>query len=97
MRRRLDLDVPRRYGGVPPKPGAVEHELRPSEGDLRMLCYFRGRDRTLDQLGALAKSACIQCPSHCAILQTNTVVGGSDRDRHLYGETHDRKDDTPRP
>jgi 2,7-dihydroxy-5-methyl-1-naphthoate 7-O-methyltransferase len=28
-----------------------------SEGDLRMLCYVRGRERTLDQLGELAKSA----------------------------------------
>jgi 2,7-dihydroxy-5-methyl-1-naphthoate 7-O-methyltransferase len=28
-----------------------------TEGDLRMLCYFRGRERTLDQLGELANAA----------------------------------------
>jgi hypothetical protein len=28
-----------------------------TEGDLRMLCYICGRERTLDQLGELAKSA----------------------------------------
>ncbi len=28
-----------------------------TEGDLRMLCYVRGRERTLGQLGKLAKSA----------------------------------------
>lgn len=31
-----------------------------TEGDLRMLCYVRGRERTLDQLGELAKSAGLQ-------------------------------------
>jgi 2,7-dihydroxy-5-methyl-1-naphthoate 7-O-methyltransferase len=34
-----------------------------TEGDLRMLCYFRGRERTLDQLGELAKSAGLQVSS----------------------------------
>jgi len=40
-----------------------------TEGDLRMLCYCRGRDRTLDQLGGLAKSADLEISS--------TVRGGS--------------------
>jgi 2,7-dihydroxy-5-methyl-1-naphthoate 7-O-methyltransferase len=31
-----------------------------TEGDLRMLSYFRGRERTLDQLGELTKSAGLQ-------------------------------------
>jgi hypothetical protein len=34
-----------------------------TEGDLRMLCYVRGRDRTLDQLGELAKSAGLEVSS----------------------------------
>jgi hypothetical protein len=34
-----------------------------TEGDLRMLCYFRGRERTLDQLGELAKSVGLQVSS----------------------------------
>jgi hypothetical protein len=34
-----------------------------TEGDLRMLCYVRGRERTLDQLGELAKSAGLQVSS----------------------------------
>jgi hypothetical protein len=34
-----------------------------TEGDLRMLCYVRGRERTLDQLGELAKSAGLQVGS----------------------------------
>ena len=34
-----------------------------TEGDLRMLCYVRGRERTLGQLGWLAKSACLEVSS----------------------------------
>ena len=34
-----------------------------TEGDLRMLCYFRGRERTLDQLGELGKAAGLQVSS----------------------------------
>ena len=34
-----------------------------TEGDLRMLCYFRGRERTLDQLFELARSAGLQVSS----------------------------------
>jgi hypothetical protein len=34
-----------------------------TEGDLRMLCYVRGRDRTLDRLGELAMSAGLQVSS----------------------------------
>jgi 2,7-dihydroxy-5-methyl-1-naphthoate 7-O-methyltransferase len=34
-----------------------------TEGDLRMLCYVGGRERTLDQLGALAGSAGLQVGS----------------------------------
>jgi hypothetical protein len=34
-----------------------------TEADLRMLCYFRGRERTLDQIGELAKSAGLQVSS----------------------------------
>jgi hypothetical protein len=34
-----------------------------TEGDLRMLCYVRGRERALDQLGGLAKSAGLQVGS----------------------------------
>ena len=56
-----------------------------TEGDLRMLCYFRGRERTLDQLGELANSAGLQvswsCPpararsSSCANLTEPSVIG----------------------
>ena len=34
-----------------------------TSGDLRMLCYVRGRDRTLDQLGELAKSTGLEVSS----------------------------------
>jgi hypothetical protein len=34
-----------------------------TEGDLRMLCYVRGRERTLDRLGELAESAGLQLSS----------------------------------
>jgi len=34
-----------------------------TEGDLRMLCYVHGRERTLDQLGELARSAGLQVSS----------------------------------
>ena len=34
-----------------------------TEGIRRMLCYCRGRERTLDQLGELAKSAGLQVSS----------------------------------
>jgi hypothetical protein len=34
-----------------------------TEGDLRMLCYFRGRERTLDQLRELAGTAGLQVSS----------------------------------
>jgi 2,7-dihydroxy-5-methyl-1-naphthoate 7-O-methyltransferase len=34
-----------------------------TEGNLRMLCYCRGQDRTLDQLGMLAKSADLKISS----------------------------------
>ncbi|MFG2045035.1 methyltransferase [Dactylosporangium sp. NPDC048998] len=34
-----------------------------TEGDLRMLCYVRGRERTLDRLGELAGSAGLQVSS----------------------------------
>ncbi|MEU8803754.1 methyltransferase [Spirillospora sp. NPDC048819] len=33
------------------------HGTTHTEGDLRMLCYVRGRERTLDRLGELAESA----------------------------------------
>lgn len=39
-------------------PGALH-----TEGDLRMLCYVRGRERTLGQLGDLAKSADLEVTS----------------------------------
>ncbi len=42
--------------------GAVEWK-RFARGDLRMLCYCRGRERTLKQLGELAKSAGLQVSS----------------------------------
>lgn len=35
----------------------VEGDTRDTEGDLRMLCYVRGRERTLAELGELAASA----------------------------------------
>jgi hypothetical protein len=35
----------------------VEGATRDTEGDLRMLCYVRGRERTLDELGDLAAQA----------------------------------------
>lgn len=35
----------------------VEGSTRDTEGDLRMLCYVRGRERTLGELGELAASA----------------------------------------
>lgn len=35
----------------------VQGATRDTEGDLRMLCYVRGRERTLDELGELAASA----------------------------------------
>jgi hypothetical protein len=41
-----------------------------TEGDLRMLCYVRGQDRTLDQLGSLARAAG---------LEVGTVVPGRPR------------------
>ena len=34
-----------------------------TEGDLRMLCYVRGRERTVDRLGELAESAGLQLSS----------------------------------
>jgi 2,7-dihydroxy-5-methyl-1-naphthoate 7-O-methyltransferase len=34
-----------------------------TEGDLRMLCYFRGRERSFDQLGDLARSTGLQVSS----------------------------------
>jgi hypothetical protein len=34
-----------------------------TEGDLRMLCYFGGRQHTLEQLGALAASAGLRVTS----------------------------------
>jgi 2,7-dihydroxy-5-methyl-1-naphthoate 7-O-methyltransferase len=34
-----------------------------TEGDLHMLCYFRGRERTLERLGELAKSVGLQVSS----------------------------------
>jgi hypothetical protein len=37
--------------------GDAQDSTPDTEGDLRMLCYFRGRERTLDQLGELATSA----------------------------------------
>lgn len=36
--------------------GDAEGGTPNTEGDLRMLCYVRGRERTLDQLGELAKA-----------------------------------------
>jgi 2,7-dihydroxy-5-methyl-1-naphthoate 7-O-methyltransferase len=43
--------------------GDAQDSTPDTEGDLRMLCYFRGRERTLDQLGELAKSAGLQVGS----------------------------------
>ncbi|WP_213453491.1 methyltransferase [Rhizomonospora bruguierae] len=37
--------------------GGAEGGAPDTEGDLRMLCYVRGRERTLDELGELAGSA----------------------------------------
>jgi 2,7-dihydroxy-5-methyl-1-naphthoate 7-O-methyltransferase len=39
------------------------HGTRDTEGDLRMLCYFRGRERTLEQLGELASAAGLEISS----------------------------------
>ena len=43
--------------------GEARDGIPDTEGDLRMLCYVRGRERTLDQLGELAKSAGLQVGS----------------------------------
>lgn len=43
--------------------GAVDGNALDTEGDLRMLCYVRGRERTLDQLRELAESASLQISS----------------------------------
>ena len=43
--------------------GAAQGGTPDTEGDLRMLCYIRGRDRTVDQLGELAKSAGLEVGS----------------------------------
>jgi 2,7-dihydroxy-5-methyl-1-naphthoate 7-O-methyltransferase len=43
--------------------GDAQDSTPDTEGDLRMLCYFRGRERTLDQLGELVKSAGLQVSS----------------------------------
>ena len=53
----------------------VDHVGGPpdTEGDLRMLAYVRGRERTLDQLAALASSAGLQLGS-CTPAGTRTVV-----------------------
>jgi 2,7-dihydroxy-5-methyl-1-naphthoate 7-O-methyltransferase len=40
--------------------GDAQGSAPDTEGDLRMLCYFRGRERTLGQLGELARSAGLQ-------------------------------------
>lgn len=44
-------------------PGDDHGGVRYTEGDLRMLCYVRGRERTLDQLGELAEAAGLQVGS----------------------------------
>jgi len=43
--------------------GDAQDVISDTEGDLRMLCYVRGRERTLDQLGGLAESAGLQISS----------------------------------
>jgi hypothetical protein len=43
--------------------GDAQDVISDTEGDLRMLCYVRGRERTLDQLGGLAESADLQISS----------------------------------
>ncbi|OKI74150.1 methyltransferase [Micromonospora sp. CB01531] len=43
--------------------GDAQGDASDTEGDLRMLCYVRGRERTLDQLGELARSAGLQVSS----------------------------------
>jgi hypothetical protein len=43
--------------------GDAEGSPPDTEGDLRMLCYVRGRERTLDQVSALAESARLQVGS----------------------------------
>ncbi|MFE9654442.1 methyltransferase [Micromonospora sp. NPDC006431] len=43
--------------------GDAQGDTSDTEGDLRMLCYVRGRERTLDQLGELARSAGLQVSS----------------------------------
>jgi 2,7-dihydroxy-5-methyl-1-naphthoate 7-O-methyltransferase len=43
--------------------GDAQGDTLYTEGDLRMLCYVGGRERTLDQLGELAKSAGLQVSS----------------------------------
>jgi SAM-dependent methyltransferase len=43
--------------------GDVQDGIPGTEGDLRMLCYVRGREHTLDQLGELARSAGLQVGS----------------------------------
>lgn len=40
-----------------------DDETTDTEGDLRMLCYFRGRERTLEQLGELANRAGLRISS----------------------------------
>jgi hypothetical protein len=61
-----------RCAGAAPETGkvlVVDHigdargDISDTEGDLRMLCYVRGRERTLDQLGGLAKSAGLRVSS----------------------------------
>src|SRR5262249_1380836 len=43
--------------------GDAQDVVSDTEGDLRMLCYVRGRERTLEQLGGLAESADLQVSS----------------------------------
>ena len=43
--------------------GDAQGGILDAEGDLRMLSYVRGRERTLDQLGKLAKSAGLRVSS----------------------------------
>ena len=43
--------------------GDAQADISDTEGDLRMLCYVRGRERALGQLGGLAKSARLEVSS----------------------------------
>ncbi len=53
--------------------GEVERGVAGSEGDLRMLCYVQGRERTLDELVGLGESASLTVGSVTAAGQRSII------------------------